>query len=166
MRNRAQHHITSFKHLCFLFNAGGGQFHFFNTTVGWRFNIKFRRILSIPNIAYASVCFTYGKNTDLIYYHLGRYNFATHSFELRTEQNISHQKVRLFVDSITYILDHINTGTEFPPEMEYFHSGHCSRCGTPLYNVHSLQLGLGPECEAYNKAELEAIQFEIFPSNA
>jgi hypothetical protein len=35
---------------------------------------------------------------------------------------------------------------ELPPELEFYHDGHCARCGRALTVPESVARGLGPEC--------------------
>lgn len=152
MRQRKQYRIADFAQLCKLFVAGNGEFHFFNTITTTQFNLKFTA--GAQNIGVQSrlyVCYSHHnlvqQNNKLFYFHIGRYNFVTRQLELRTAQVVSDRTLRMFLQSLDWVFLHINTGVKFGSAIECYYSGCCCRCGKPLVDTASLQVGLGIECQ-------------------
>ena len=148
MPTRKQYRIADFAQLCQLFIAGHGEFHFFNTKTNTQFNIKF--VTGIENAGVVSrvyVCFTNIKqNNNLFYIHIGRYTYKTKLLELCTTPVVSERQLRMFLNTLDWVLNHINTGKLFDPAIECYYSGYCCRCGKSLNDAVSLARGLGEEC--------------------
>lgn len=163
--------VKNLKQLIFLFNAGNGEFHFLNKE-GRVFNLKFTKLHHDPTsiISLIYTCFTkipgqgptYENNPQYHYNHIGKYNFQDKTVELRTDPVIPEAGVKIVVEALGYILEGVNTGKDIMKEIQAYYSPKCCRCGHPLTNRYSLELGLGPECEEYYKSELPKVQLDLF----
>lgn len=156
---RRQIHIKDFNKLVFLFNAGAGEFHFLNEDTKNQFNIKF---INTKKKNWSQIETCYSKSDRLFYTHIGRYNFKERTLELRNYPIMTEEGVKRTMKGVGFVLDHINTGKPFSPNILAYYSGHCCRCGQKLTNKESLLIGLGPECESIYQEEIKAFQFSMF----
>ena len=56
------------------------------------------------------------------------------------------QKNSDIVRGICYIVKLVNRPDYHDDRMQLFHEGVCSRCGRPLTNPESIEIGIGPTC--------------------
>lgn len=157
---RTQIPIQDFKKLVFLFNAGAGEFHFLNDLTKNQFNVKF---IPTTKDGWSRVEVCYSKYViKLFYNHIGRYNFKEKTLELRNYPVMTDFGIKRTMSGLGFILDHINSGKNFSPNILAYYSGHCCRCGQQLTNKESLSIGLGPNCEEFYKEEVKQFQFSLF----
>ena len=48
--------------------------------------------------------------------------------------------------ALSFVLQVLNAGAEFPPSLAFYHEGKCGRCGRELTVPESIETGLGPIC--------------------
>jgi hypothetical protein len=159
---RQQYRITDFAKLCQLFVGGYGQFHFFNTKTTTQFNLKFKALRSIEDFSQVSVCFVHSRiEQKLFYLHIGRYNFQKRRLELRTTQIVNDRQLRMFLETLDWVLNHINMGKPFESNVQVYYSGHCCACGKKLYDAVSLQRGMGECCAKKPRLMYQPVLFHI-----
>lgn len=88
-----------------------------------------------------------GPNNEADYKYLGVLRPYSHPFErlefVTTKASPPKSKV---MEGFNWFLRRLVRGAIWQEQMEFYHAGHCGRCGRTLTVPESIEMGIGPEC--------------------